>query len=215
MIRTLRKNIFFKIFIVALPLGMVLMPLAASAATTVTPVTAPDIWSMPPGYWGTNPSLLSCTGNYPIGGTASGASSAPNCTDLGQLLQTFVNVIYLAMSISLFIIAPILFLVGAIMIMMAGANPNMLTKGKQTLVGVVVGVIIVLCAYLIVNTVISIFGITGITGFSNSQSSGSSGTSGSGTSGGGTSGSGSGSSGSGFGGYGGGTFGGGGAGGTY
>ncbi len=167
MIRIIRKNTFLKIFLVLIPVGMAIVPLAASAAVTA-PVTAPDIWGLPPGYWGTSPALISCTGQYPLTGAASqttDASGNPYCTSLDQLVQTFVNVIYLVMSLALFIIAPILFLVGAIMIMMAGANPDMLTKGKQMLVSVAVGILIVLCSYLIVSVLISIFHITGINGF--------------------------------------------------
>ncbi|MDR3582088.1 MAG: hypothetical protein P4L67_02315 [Candidatus Pacebacteria bacterium] len=148
-----------KILLVLVPLGMVLMPLAVSAAT-ISPVTAPNIWGVPPGYWAPN-GIVSCSGNY--------LSQPSNpCTGLGDLLQTFVNVIYLVMSIALFILAPILFLVGAIMLMMGGANPAMLTKGRQTMIGVVVGIVIVLCAYLIVSTVISVLHISGITEFSSS-----------------------------------------------
>jgi hypothetical protein len=160
--RAIRNNMFLKIFLILIPVGMVLMPLAASAATAVT---APNIW--PTGYWATG-GVISCTGNYPLGGgtQTSDSSGKPYCQSLTDLLQTFINVIYLAMSISIFIIAPILFLVGAVMIMMGGAKPDLLTQGRQTLVGTAIGLIIVLCSYLIVNTVISVFKISGVTGFS-------------------------------------------------
>lgn len=143
---------FKKTILLIIPLGMVLVPFAAMAATGVT---APSLW--PTGYWAPN-GIVSCTGNY-----LAGASNS--CTSLTDLLQTFINVIYLGMSIGLFIIAPILFLVGAIMIIAAGAKPDLITKGRQTMVGAVIGVVIILCSYLIVKTVISVFGITGITGF--------------------------------------------------
>jgi hypothetical protein len=160
-IRVVRNNTLLKIVLVLIPLGMVLMPLAASAATSVT---APNIW--PTGYWATG-GVISCTGNYPLnGGTQTADSNGkPYCQNLSDLLQTFINVIYLVMSIAIFIIAPILFLVGAITIMVAGAKPDLLTKGRQTLVGTAVGLVIVLCSYLIVQTVISVFHITGVTGF--------------------------------------------------
>jgi hypothetical protein len=156
-IHAVRNSTLLKIFLVLIPVGMAIMPLAAMAAT-VTPVTAPNIWGMPPGYWAPN-GLVSCTGNYLTGATNS-------CTDLGQLLQTTVNVIYLGISIALFIIAPILFLVGAIMLIMAGANPDMVTKGRQTMVGAAIGIVIILCSYLIVSIVITVFNIKGMTGFS-------------------------------------------------
>lgn len=152
----MHKNLFLKCLLVLIPVGMALMPLAASAA-----VTAPNIW--PTGYWGTNPLLLSCYGNY-----LASADASKSCTSLDQLLQTFVNIIYFAMSVALFVVAPILFLVGAIMIIFAGASPDMITKGRQTLIGTAIGIVIVLCSYLIVNTVIGVFHITGITGFGGS-----------------------------------------------
>ncbi len=148
-IRTIRQSLFLRIFLVMIPLGLAVMPLAASAAT------APNIWTNPPGFWGP---IVSCTGNYLPGATNS-------CTSLNDLFQTIINVIYFVMSAAIFIIAPILFIVGAIMIMMGGANPGMLTRGRQTMVGTAIGLAIVLCSYLIVNTVISVFHITGIGGF--------------------------------------------------
>ena len=156
-IHAIRNNTLLKIFLILIPVGMVLMPLAASAAT-VTSVMAPNIWGIPPGYWATN-GVVSCTGNYLTGATNS-------CSNLGDLLQTFINVIYLAMSIALFILAPILFLVGAIMLITAGASPDMITKGRQTMIGTVIGIVIVLCSYLIVSIIITVFNIKGMTGFS-------------------------------------------------
>jgi hypothetical protein len=70
------------------------------------------------------------------------------------------------MSIALFILAPILFLVGAIMLITAGASPDMITKGRQTMIGTVIGIVIVLCSYLIVSIIITVFNIKGMTGFS-------------------------------------------------
>jgi hypothetical protein len=170
-IRAIRNNSFLKIFLILIPVGMAIVPLAAMAQTiTPTSVTAPNIW--PTGYWAPK-GIVSCDSNYltvTAGSTGrqSDASGAPYCQDMTDLIQTFVNVVYLAMSVAIFIIAPILFLVGAVTIMMAGAKPDLLTKGRQTLVGTAVGLVIVLCSYLIVNTVISVFNISGITGFSSS-----------------------------------------------
>lgn len=136
----------------------VAIPFTASAT-----VTAPDIWGMPPGYWGP---IVSCTGNYPIGtGTTPPAGSLPNCTNLDDLLQTVVNAIYLVMSAGLFIIAPILFIIGGIMMIISSGNPEKIGKARSTMIGAVVGLVIVLCSYLIVNTVISVFHITGVAGF--------------------------------------------------
>ena len=126
-----------------------------------------NIWTMPPGYWGP---IVSCTGNYPIGAggraiTSNNPSGKPNCKNLNDLIQTFINAIYLLMSVGLFAIAPILFIIGGLMMIASGGNPERITQARKTMIGAVVGVVIVLCAYLIVNTVIGVFHISGIAGF--------------------------------------------------
>jgi hypothetical protein len=69
------------------------------------------------------------------------------------------------MSVAIFIIAPVSFLVGAIMLMISGASPEMLGRGKKVLTGAVVGIVIVLCSYLIVSTFLKVFNVTDIGGF--------------------------------------------------
>lgn len=129
--------------------------------------TTPSLW--PTGYWGP---VVWCTGSTlaqpnptpsPVSGTAG--QTPPTCTNLCDLIGTFINAIYLIFSIAIFIIAPILVVVGGIMIMIAGANPGMLETGKKILTGAVVGIVIVLCAYLLVNTFLVILGVTSIGGF--------------------------------------------------
>ena len=73
------------------------------------------------------------------------------------------------MSIAIFIIAPIMVVVGGVMILMAGANPGMLETGRKAITAAVVGLVIVLCAYLIVNTFITVLSVTGIGGFGNNS----------------------------------------------
>jgi len=99
-------------------------------------------------YWATN-GLVSCTGN--------GANGTPVCTSVCDLIGTFVNVIYFIITICIFILAPVMFAIGGIMVMVSGANPEMLSKGKSVLLGTVIGVAIVLCSYLIVFTFVSVF----------------------------------------------------------
>lgn len=118
----------------------------------------PQLW--PNGYWGP---LVSCTGNG-VGGT--------QCQSLCDLIGTIVNIIYFAISLCFFIIAPILFITGGIMIMVAGANPEMLSKGKTTLKSTTIGVLIVLCSYLIVATFVGVLQTSNyIQGFGGSSSS--------------------------------------------
>jgi len=135
----------------------IFLPLIASAYTTYT---TPNIWGTPPGFWGP---LVSCTGNYTTPG------SMTPCTSLCDLIDTFINIVYFGMSIAIFIIAPIMVVVGGIMIMFAGANPGMLESGKKAITAAIVGLIIVLCAYLIVNTFITVLSITDVGGFGNNS----------------------------------------------
>jgi hypothetical protein len=151
------KKTFAKVVIALLVLLPVTAPIIANASSGGTYQT-PSLW--PTGYWGP---LVSCTGNYLRN---NGDSTVPNsCTDLCDLIGTATNIIVFMMSVAIFIIAPISFVVGGIMIMIAGANPGMLEQGKKILTGAVVGLALVLCSYLIVATFISAIGITGIGGF--------------------------------------------------
>ena len=140
------KNRTIGIIGLVFSLTLIGVPLFASA------VQAPNIW--PGGFWGP---LLSCTGDY--------TQTSGTCHDLCDLMQTVVNVIYFAISIAVFVITPILFGIGAIMIMVAGANPGMLERGKKTLTGTIIGLAIILCSYLIISVFITALHITGIGGF--------------------------------------------------
>ncbi|HVN26583.1 MAG TPA: pilin [Candidatus Paceibacterota bacterium] len=100
-------------------------------------------------YWA-NGGLLSCTGNY--------VNGAHPCTSVCDLIQTIVNVIYFGITICLFVLAPIFFTIGGVMLMVSGANPEMMSRGKGILLNTVIGVVIVLCSYLIVFTFVNVFG---------------------------------------------------------
>jgi hypothetical protein len=131
--------------------------------------SAPSLW--PTGFWGP---IVWCTGDY-LSGTGNNQINGPGgqppaCSNLCDLVGTFINIIYLAMSIAIFIIAPISVAVGGIMIMFSGANPGLLEQGKKVLTGAVIGLAIVLCSYLIVNTVLWAFNITAIGGFNGNAS---------------------------------------------
>ncbi len=154
------KNIAAKMLLVVIVGSSMVLPLVASAAA----YTTPNIWGTPPGYWGP---LVSCTGNY-LSKNSDGTAPTP-CTSLCDLINTFINIVYFGMSIAIFIIAPIMVVAGGIMIMFAGANPGMLESGRKAITAAVVGLLIVLCAYLIVNTFITVLSVTGVGGFGNNS----------------------------------------------
>jgi hypothetical protein len=96
--------------------------------------------------------LLVCSGD---------TSNFNPCTDLCDFVAQFAQIIYFMIALVIWIIAPILVAVGGIMYMLAGANPGMLERAKKTLTGVVWGLAIVLCAWLIVYTFVSVLGSLG------------------------------------------------------
>jgi hypothetical protein len=126
--------------------------------------TVPDTQDNPlPKIW--NPSdlgdqLLVCTGN------TSGSVYVRPCQDLCDLVYQIVWIVCIAITWVIWVIAPISFIAGGIMYMLAGANPGTESKAKDVLKGAVIGVAIVLCSFIIINTVVSFFGIAKIGGFS-------------------------------------------------
>ncbi len=129
----------------------------------VAAYTAPNIW--PTGFWGP---LVSCSGNYIQGSTnylPNDAQHTGACQSVCDLIGTILNIIYFAITLCLFVLAPIMFAIGGVMLMVSGANPEMLSQGKRVLLGAVIGVVIVLVAYTFVVAFITFMGITGIGGF--------------------------------------------------
>jgi hypothetical protein len=113
-------------------------------------------------YWGSG-GLVSCTGNYYSGGGTP-------CTSLCDLIKTFINVIYFGITLVLFVAAPILFAWGGLMLLFSGGNPGRTGSAKKILTGTLVGILIVLCAYLIISEIITFLGLSGlIQGFNGSS----------------------------------------------
>ena len=167
------KKVLAKLVLILVIGSSIALPLVSFAAVNSTggnvSYSTPSLW--PTGFWGP---IVWCTGNYLPGAQGhqvSGPKGPPAaCNNLCDLIGTVVNVIYLAISIAIFIIAPIILVVGGVMIMLAGANPGMLENGKKALMSAVIGLIIVLCSYLIVNTVLWALNITAVGGFNGNPS---------------------------------------------
>jgi hypothetical protein len=157
------KKTAAKILLIFLVGTSAIIPLVASASVSNSYKT-PSLW--PTGFWGP---IVWCTGNYltpPADQVTLGGGKAPDtCNNLCDLIGTFINVIYLGMSIAIFIIAPIGVAWGGIMIMVSGANPGTLESGKKILLGTVIGIALVLGSYLIVNTVLAVLNVTSVGNF--------------------------------------------------
>ena len=63
------------------------------------------------------------------------------------------------MTIALFAVAPILFLWGGLVILTAGANPGNIETGKSILKGTVIGVVIILLAFVLIRTLVTVLGV--------------------------------------------------------
>jgi len=57
------------------------------------------------------------------------------------------------------VIAVLMLVIGGVMFFFAGANPNALQTAKGIITSVVIGLVIIFCAWVIVNTVITKIGI--------------------------------------------------------
>ncbi len=152
----------------ALPTAILFIPAVSSAHV-------PNILSG--GYWGGVDSetgmsgIVSCTppitvqpangppdanGNYPPPVTAP---SQHACMSLCDLIHTLLHVIAFGESLALYAGAPILFAWGGILIIISSGNPGKISEGKKILTGTIIGVLIMLSAYLIVSTFINVLGL--------------------------------------------------------
>ncbi len=126
---------------VILGLGLVVslaLPQLSSAA-----INSGDACSGIP-CWGP---VITCTGNY-----LDENSAVQPCTNICDVVYTVRNIIYIVLTFLLLGAAPALFLAGGVMVLIAGANPGLLEKGKKTLWAAAVGVALALGSYVIIAT---------------------------------------------------------------
>ncbi|MEK7193191.1 MAG: pilin [Patescibacteria group bacterium] len=108
-------------------------------------------------YWGTNPPILPC-----------GYSGGPPCTDLCQMVQLGQNVVFFGMTLVVFALAPIFIAWGGIELMIGasslvdigGGSKEKVSHGKKTIKSAIVGLVLALGAFVIVNTFITFLGIS-------------------------------------------------------
>ncbi len=79
--------------------------------------------------------------------------SGPDCT-FCDLLTLVINIVHFAIYDVLLPLAGLLILIGGIMMMLAGVNENYYKKGKEILKNTVIGLVIVLCSWVLVNVLI-------------------------------------------------------------
>lgn len=99
-------------------------------------------------FWGP---ILSC-GQRDAGGVLD------LCNDFCDVLHTVQHAIAFALTLVLYILGPLMILVGGGMYLISGASPDLRSKAKSTLTGALTGILIALCSYLIVATFLWILG---------------------------------------------------------
>ena len=88
------------------------------------------------------------------------------CGGQGQAACTFCDFFVLINNIIKFVtvrivpvVAVLMLVIGGIMFFFGGAKPDMLTRAKGVITSVVIGLVIIFCAWVIVNTIITKIGI--------------------------------------------------------
>jgi hypothetical protein len=149
-----------KTLLVAAVIVILFSPLLASAQSL------PDVWS-PASIKGP---LVTCQGNPVTFDSSGNVSDNPHaCQNLCDLVFTIETDIYIGIAFTIWIIIPIMLIVGGVMYMMGGANPGLLQTAKKAIGGAVIGAVIVLCAYLLISTFVTFMQITNIGGFSSNS----------------------------------------------
>lgn len=112
-------------------------------------------------------SILPCSGF----GFLNFGGSLPKCTNLCQLVKLGQNVAYYGMNLVVFVLAPLVMGWGALLIIIGrssleeiGGSSANITRGKGVLMSGVIGVLIALGSFLILNTFFFVLGIGGLGG---------------------------------------------------
>ncbi|MDA1337490.1 MAG: hypothetical protein O3C23_01860 [bacterium] len=93
-----------------------------------------------------------------LGLVSCGTSTTASCT-LCDLFQLITNIVNKILFVYIPLIAPIFVVIGGAYLLVARGDPGMLTKGKDVLTAVVVGLIIVYTAYVLLSTVLTFLGV--------------------------------------------------------
>jgi hypothetical protein len=118
-------------FLVGIPLTTLILP------TTTHAIGVP--------YWGP---IVSCTADTGLTSTAN----LPKCESICDLFVTGQHALYLLLTIALFVALPILVAIAGIKMMISGGNTEGQSEGRSMLTGAATALLIIMGAYLIVNT---------------------------------------------------------------
>ncbi len=96
--------------------------------------------------------LLSCTGDLSSVGINPTGQVTQTCHSFCDILATAQNILYFVITIAVFVIAPIMLAWGGVLWLTSGGSLERIAAGKKTLTATVIGLAIILGAFLIVNT---------------------------------------------------------------
>ena len=107
--------------------------------------------------------LIIYEGLVPCGKTSHESGESALVMAPCQFCHLFVMINEIVSYFLIYILGPIIvlmILVAGIMFYFAGGNPNLLTQAKALITSVVIGVVIILCSYLIIGTVLNVMGVS-------------------------------------------------------
>lgn len=79
---------------------------------------------------------------------------------LGRIYEFIVKIIAIPLAI-------IAITIGGILMMISAGNPNMMSLGKKIFYSAIIGLVLVFCSYLIIQTILSILDYKNLTNWSN------------------------------------------------
>lgn len=102
--------------------------------------------------------LVTCVGAAPAAGGTPTGGVTQTCTSFCDLVATAANVVYFAITLVIWIIAPLMFLWAGILFMISTGSAERTGQARKMITGTVIGLLIVLCAYLIVTVFVGSLG---------------------------------------------------------
>lgn len=154
------KKIFYLLAVVFLAIGNPAIVLQAQAQTAPTiPGDTENNVGFP--YWGP---LVSCEGSVQTlkaveGINASSGQIKNYCRDFCDILATIQRITYFAITVVILVVAPILLVVGGLLMIVTGTSQDMIKIGKAMVKNTIIGIVVALVAFIIINTFLWIFAI--------------------------------------------------------
>lgn len=96
--------------------------------------------------------------------------AGPSQCSIGCLFTLGQNLIAFGITLATFILGPIAFVIGGFFIVTAGGSPDRLQKGKQTVTFAIIGIVIALASFVIINTFMWVIGASTLQGKVNNES---------------------------------------------